>query len=106
MSDKGLESFIRQISSDDGLRQALQERFDDLGRIPADELAAFATEHGYAFNVEEAKRELSDADLEQVAGGLTVSGTSTTSMDKSSPLLVYKVDYDLAADTFNFLKFR
>ena len=103
MSNKGLGRFIDQINSDENLQRALEERFDDLGKVPADELAAFATEHGYAFNVEETTQELSEAALEQVAGGLTVS---TTYIDKASPLLTYDVKFDIQSSTFNFLKNR
>lgn len=103
MSQEALNKFAQKVNSDADLRNALEERFDDVSSIPSDDLISFAREQGYSFSVEEVKEELSDEELEGVSGG--------TTLDKSSPLLSttgedqFQLSYDLQDDSFSILKF-
>ena len=70
MGQDQFTEFVSKLSQDAALQAAMSERFGDpSGGVPADELIAFAGDHGYDFSVEEAEGELSDAALEGVTGG-------------------------------------
>ena len=66
MSKENLEQFMNQISDS----EELQARIGD--EIDAESLIALGAEHGYEFTAEELQEaaELSDEELEGVAGGL------------------------------------
>lgn len=101
MSQKALNEFLQKVNADESLRKAFEARFEDPSEIPSKDLVAFADEQGYDFTVDEAK-ELSDAELEGVAGG-TLSVYPKIEYDTNTTL-TYDVSYDLQSDSFNFLK--
>ena len=70
MSKENLEQFIQQISDS----EELQTRIGD--KIDAESLIALGAEHGCEFTAEELQEaaELSDEELEGVAGGLLDKG--------------------------------
>lgn len=78
MSRKDFATFVDRLKSGDTtLRDALLERFGTTGEeIPVQQLIAFATERGFAFNVVDADDELSESQLDGVTGGVTTSFTS------------------------------
>lgn len=102
MSQKALNEFLQKVNADESLRKAFEARFEDPSEIPSKELIAFADEQGYDFTVDEAK-ELSDAELEGVAGGTLFREAIKVEYDTNTTL-TYDVSYDLQSDSFNFLK--
>ena len=64
MSKENLEQFIQQISDS----EELQTRIGD--EIDAESLIALGAEHGCEFTAEDLHAELSDDELDGVAGGL------------------------------------
>ena len=74
MSKHALEQFLTKLQQDAGLRGELKEQ---LGApedgIPMEQVAAFAAGKGYEFSADEVEGELSDAELDAVAGGENIS---------------------------------
>jgi len=66
MSKENLEQFIQQISDS----EELQTRIGD--EIDTESLIALGAEHGCEFTAEDLHAELSDEELDGVAGGVTV----------------------------------
>ena len=79
MSIESLKTFMAQVQQDADLRQKLADIADDDG-IPLEALAKIAAEKGYEFSVEDISGELSDEQLEAVAGGLARTTLTTTSL--------------------------
>lgn len=72
MSRTDFTRFMSRLNTDESLRKGLQARVGDrTHQIPAEELIKFAGENGYRFSVTDATEELSDDELEEVAGGVT-----------------------------------
>ena len=73
MSKENLEQFMIQVADSEDL----QSRMGD--EIAGDDLTALGAEHGWEFSIEDlqAAAELSDEDLERVAGGVVIIGTGT-----------------------------
>ena len=73
MSKENLEQFIQQISDS----EELQTRIGD--EIDADAFIALGAEHGCEFTAEDLTEhaELSDEELEGVAGGVVTGGSTT-----------------------------
>jgi len=70
MSDQSFEAFMKRVQEDDALEQELRAKLGNPAEgIAAADLERFAAEKGYAFDLEEVSGELSDEDLEAVAGG-------------------------------------
>lgn len=89
MSYEQAEKFVRATMNDENLREELDDRLGSLGELDVEEardrlgdvVPDFAEEHGYDFTAEEGfealealgesldSEELSDEELEQVAGG-------------------------------------
>lgn len=79
MSRANFAKFTADLNADEAFQSAFRDRFGGAGsQIPARELIAFASEHGYAFSLEDASSELTDAELADVAGGTTLDATTTT----------------------------
>ncbi|MEQ8234522.1 MAG: Nif11-like leader peptide family RiPP precursor [Gammaproteobacteria bacterium] len=70
MDKQSFEAFMHKVQEDDALAQELRAKLGDPadGIVGAD-LERFAAEKGYQFDLEEISGELSDEDLEAVAGG-------------------------------------
>lgn len=84
MSRADFARFVSTLNADESLRNELRERLGGSGdKIPAQDLIAFANDHGYGFTLEDANDELSEAQLEGVTGGLTTSSTSLLTLDAS-----------------------
>ncbi|MEE2636995.1 MAG: Nif11-like leader peptide family RiPP precursor [Acidobacteriota bacterium] len=73
MSKENLEQFMKQVAESEDL----QSRMGD--EIAGDDLAALGAEHGWEFSIEDlqASAELSDEELERVAGGVVIIGTGS-----------------------------
>ena len=73
MSKDNLEQFMKQVAESEDL----QSRMGD--EIAGDDLTALGAEHGWEFSIEDlqASAELSDEELERVAGGIVISGSGT-----------------------------
>lgn len=71
MSIESFEAFMQRLSEDDGLREELRAQAPE--GLSFDELAQAAASRGFSFSAEELAgaedRELSDQQLEGVAGG-------------------------------------
>jgi predicted ribosomally synthesized peptide with nif11-like leader len=59
---------MAQVQQDEGLRQELRAAGGKAG-MPVDAVVAFAAGKGYQFKVEDVSTELTDANLDHVAGG-------------------------------------
>ena len=74
MSKESLEQFINQVAESEELQAKIGEEID------GDALIALGTEHGFEFNTEELNKlsseptELTDDDLDSVAGGIQENG--------------------------------
>ena len=96
MSQRAIIDFAKKLNNDQKLQEEWKERFGDLeAEVPADDLLAFAQEKGFEFSREEAREELSDAELEGVAGGTSFTSSTTYS---------YQLNYDYTADTFTLME--
>ena len=71
MSKESLERFLEQVGGDEVLKATIEDQLDNDGYISADTLIALGADHGCAFTFEDLRdvAELSDEDLDQVAGG-------------------------------------
>ena len=71
MSKESLEQFMEKVGSDDELRSSIESQLDSDGNISVDALIAFGADNGCDFTVDdlEGAAELSDKQLEGVAGG-------------------------------------
>ncbi|MEQ8660307.1 MAG: Nif11-like leader peptide family RiPP precursor [Gammaproteobacteria bacterium] len=88
MDQHSFEAFMRKVQEDDALAQELRAKLGDPAEgIAAADLERFAAEKGYRFDLDEISGELSDEDLEAVAGGAgTFSSTiGTLSLKFYSP---------------------
>ena len=74
MSQKSLEEFLEKVGSDDELRGSIESQLDNDGNISVDALIAFGADNGCDFTVDdlEGAAELSDEELDGVAGGISV----------------------------------
>ena len=100
MSRDAFADFVKKLNTDEELRKAAKERFQGLeGKVPEDELLEFAEEQGYAFTVEEAKEELSEAELEGVTGGTYLKMASTYDSYQFEEI---KVTYSTDLSSFYF----
>lgn len=68
MSSESFKKFQAQVQQDDTLKQEFRAASGE-GGMPVDKLVAFAASKGYDFEVEDVSSELSDEQLESVAGG-------------------------------------
>jgi predicted ribosomally synthesized peptide with nif11-like leader len=68
MSNESFKKFMEKVQSDQSLKQELRAAGGDAG-MPVAAVVAFAAGKGYEFKVEDVSSELSDAALENVAGG-------------------------------------
>lgn len=73
MSKEGFVSFLDRVSKDDALRRELAGiATDTSGAMHVEVLARFATERGFAVTADDVRShtsELSDGELDRVAGG-------------------------------------
>jgi predicted ribosomally synthesized peptide with nif11-like leader len=75
MSLESFNAFTAKVASDEALRDSLKTSHPD--GLSLDELAAVAATHGYAFDASSVGQELSDNDLDKVAGGIIIIGGKT-----------------------------
>jgi len=88
MSRTDFAKFTAHLNADEDFQSAFYDRFGDSGsEIPAGKLIAFASEHGYTFSLDDASDELSEAELEEVAGGLSLDSTTLRLNEPSFKLL-------------------
>ena len=80
MSKENLEQFATQIADSEELRASIENQLDSDGNISADTLIALGAENGCEFTFEDIQEtaELSDDELEEVAGGKITSVTVST----------------------------
>ncbi len=70
MSRESYEAFVNKLQQDESLKKELHEQLGDPEQgVSAEGLSKFAASKGYEFNVDEIKGELSDKQLDSVAGG-------------------------------------
>ena len=94
MSRQSFEAFMGALKKDPALQQELREKIGDPAQgVKSGDLDQFASARGYDFKVEEIKGELSEKQLDAVAGGLS----SLSSMS------VYKLETSLLGT--NYVKF-
>lgn len=101
MSNGSFKAFASQLQQDEALRQEVQDASDQNG-IAVETLARIAAGHGFTFTADDVSNELSDAQLEGVAGGLARSlgrMDLTTSLNTSTSFLKIAT-YDLSGTTY------
>ncbi len=99
MSRQSFEAFIKKLQQDESLRKELRAQLGDPAQgVNAEGFNKFAAAKGYDFKVQEIKDELTDKQLESVAGGLTATQFSFLKLEAST---VY-FKFDAAT---NFQKF-
>ncbi len=85
MSSESFKAFMAKVDGDQALREKLRTAGGDAG-VSAQALAEFAKGHGYSFTAEDVTGELSDADLQGVAGGILIGMNQPLAFgDKLSP---------------------
>ena len=102
MSRQSFEAFMSTLRKDGSLQKELREKLGDPAQgVSAEGLNKFAASKGYDFKVEEIKGELSEKQLDAVAGGV-VNPLSFSSYYKveSSLLQTQYIKFD-----YNFQKF-
>jgi len=68
MSSESFRKFLAQVQENDSLKQEFRAAGGEAG-MPVEALVAFAAAKGYDFKVEDVSSELSDEQLDSVAGG-------------------------------------
>jgi len=68
MSNESFKTFLAKVQKDEGLRSELRAAGGEAG-MPVEAVVAFAAGKGYDFKVEDVSSELSDTQLDSVAGG-------------------------------------
>ncbi len=85
MSNQSFRAFMTKVAADPGLREQLRAAGGDTG-VSAQALADFAKGQGFSFTVADVTDELSDTDLEGVAGGILIGLNQPLAFgDKLSP---------------------
>lgn len=84
MSGEAFKAFVAKVAEDQGLRDKLRAAGGDVG-MSAQALADFAKGNGYTFTAEDVTGELSDRQLEGVAGGILIGLNQPALGDKLSP---------------------
>jgi predicted ribosomally synthesized peptide with nif11-like leader len=98
MSRQSFEAFMGALQKDAGFQKELRERIGDpVQGVKSEDLNQFAAARGYDFKVEEIRGELSDKQLDAVAGGLLSSPTTSFVFKFETSLLganYIKFDYN------------
>jgi len=91
MSSESFKTFLAKVQHDEGLRQELRAAGGEAG-MPVEAVVAFAAGKGYEFKVEEVSSELSDRQLNSVAGGINWGDGSLSSTTGGLPSSYLKID--------------
>jgi predicted ribosomally synthesized peptide with nif11-like leader len=91
MSRESFKTFMAKVQQDKGLRQELRAAGGEAG-MPAEAIVAFAADKGYEFKVEDISSELTDAQLDSVAGGMsdTMKQASLSTYLSSAGSMMFK----------------
>jgi len=89
MSSESFKAFMTKVTADQGLREQLRAAGGEAG-LSSQALADFAKGHGYSFTAEDVTGELSEKELEGVAGGILIGLNQPALMDKQSPFSVLR----------------
>ena len=76
MSQESLEQFMEKVGSNEELRASIENQLDSDGNISVGALITLGAENGCEFNTEDLTQnlELSDEELDGVAGGVAILG--------------------------------
>jgi predicted ribosomally synthesized peptide with nif11-like leader len=100
MPKQTFDDFLAKLQQDVDLRREFTSRFGTPEEgVPAKELAAFAAGKGYQFDVADVSSQLSDAQLDAVAGGLAYK------IDTIAGSLAYKFVTPNTLGTDLYIKF-
>jgi predicted ribosomally synthesized peptide with nif11-like leader len=104
MSRQSLDAFRKRLAEDEALRRDVARTFggsDGKAVASADQLVAFASARGYAFSPNEVREsvELSDSELESVAGGAATLEIGALKAGASEVL--YKIELDLLSGSWS-----
>ena len=98
MSRRSFEAFMSTLQKDESMQKELREHLGDPAQgVNAEGLNQFAASKGYDFKVEEIQSELSEKQLDTVAGGLLSSSLSYSTVKLEPSLLgtqYVKIDYN------------
>lgn len=102
MSQEALKAFGAKLAADENLRNEMTRVLTDGGKkssASVEEMVAFAKSRGYELTPGEVQQtmELSDDELNAVAGGITEVGTPGLKYESS-------LNYSVESYSFNFLK--
>ncbi len=85
MSRESFAAFVTKLRQDESLQKELREQLGHpVQGVGAEDLQRFAASKGYDFNVEDTNDELSDKQLDTIAGGLSEI-VVTKKLDPASP---------------------
>jgi len=84
MSSETFKKFMEKVQSDQGLKQELRAAGGAAG-MPVEAVVAFAAKKGYDFKVEDVSTELTDKQLDTIAGGAVNAYLVFDSRDDSPP---------------------
>ena len=89
MSQESLEQFMEKVGSNEELRASVENRIDSDGNISLDALIALGAENGCRFSAEDLTEnaELSDEELDGVAGGYAVGGLGSVNLRRKLHIL-------------------
>ena len=84
MSQESLEQFMEKVGSNEELRSTIENQLDGDGNIGVDALITMGAENGCDFTVEDLTQnvELSDEDLDGVAGGVGSADSYSVALDQ------------------------
>ena len=82
MSEESLEQFLEQVNRNEELKATIENQLDSDGNISVDALIALGAEIGCEFTFEDLQRtaELSEEELESVAGGYVIAGGGSVNL--------------------------
>jgi predicted ribosomally synthesized peptide with nif11-like leader len=89
MSKESLEQFMEKVGSNEELRASVENQLDSDGNISVDALIALGSENGCEFTFEDLQQtaELSNEELDGVAGGYAVGGSGSVNLRRKLHIL-------------------
>ncbi len=80
MSRESFEAFVSKLQQDESLQKEFREQLGAPESASAEDLQKFAASKGYQFKVEDVTGQLSDKQLDAVAGGRSDGGGATVGL--------------------------
>ena len=102
MSKESLEQFMQKVGRDEELRSSIESQLDSDGNITVDALIALGSENGCEFTFEDLTQneavELSDDELDGVAGGLGPQHANDVAGSRVKLLMLSRIESTMIQD--------